>query len=103
MNPLTDFNNLQLTYAQTQNAYRINTQFFNHYTRKRLGGIDLPDGVFYWDFSGGFGLPEVGNTRDAIDTSRITDLQFITTIAPTVTLVNAQVRTISRTLSQVAK
>lgn len=94
-----NFSQFGVTYAQTQNAYRVQPQFMEYRTRRLLGNQDLPDGVYWWPWDCGFGIPEINTTRDVFDTSRITDMQLTTGIAPTVTLTNAQVRVISRQLA----
>lgn len=98
-----NFSKLQLVYAQTQNAYTVDIQTQLYIQRYRLGGIDLPDGVFWWSFGMGTGLPEIGNTRDVIDTGRVTDLQLNTHIGEAVVLTNAKVKSIRRMLSEVAR
>jgi hypothetical protein len=85
-NPNTDFTQLKLIYAQTQQAYNMTPQEFLARQRYILSGIDLPDGVFFWNFTDGTGLLELSNQRDAIDTSRLTDLSIITSISPNTTV-----------------
>ena len=97
-----NFSQLQLVYSQTQAVYNMDIPSFLARTRELLGNIDLPDGVFWWPMSDGFGLPEVGNTRDSINSKLLTALQLITTIGTGVSLVNAQVRVISRQLADIA-
>ncbi len=97
-----NFSQLQLVYSQTQAVYNETPSQFLARNRELLGNIDLPDGVFWWAMSDGFGLLEVGNTRDAINTGLLTALQLISTIGSTVTLTNARVRVISRQLASVA-
>lgn len=99
----TQFEKLALTYAQTQQAYVVTPEQQAYIQAYRLGGSHLPDGVFSWDFTFGVGMPEVPNTRDVIDTSRLTDLSIITTIAQGVNLQNAKVRTIREMLAPIAR
>lgn len=95
------FSQLQLIYSQTQQVYSYSPSIMLMRIREMLGGIDLPDGVFWWGLGDGFGLPEVGSPRDAIDTSQLTDLRLITTLQ-NVTLSSAQVRVIARQLCKTA-
>lgn len=80
-----NFTNLRITYQGTQNSYTQSTVNQLIMQRNRYAH-DLPDGVFVHDFRYGTGLAEVGNTRDVINTSLLTDLQFIATIGSGVTI-----------------
>jgi hypothetical protein len=73
-------NRMQLTYAQTQNAYTITPKQQLRLQAERLG-IALPDGGVLWDFTYGSGILEYGNTRDVINTMRLTDMSVISTIS----------------------
>lgn len=98
-----NFTQLKLTYAQTQTAYTMDPTVQAYLQRIRTGGLDLPDGVWSWDFTFGTGLLEMGNTRDVIDTSRLTDLSIISTIASSVTLTNASVRSVRQMLAPISR
>lgn len=77
-----DFTRLRLAYAQTQQMYNITPEQQLYIQRYRAGNIDFPNGVWWWNFIFGSGLLEVPNTRDVIDTSRLTDLSIYTSINP---------------------
>jgi hypothetical protein len=98
-----NFSRLSLNYAQTQTAYNINPAQQAWMQRFRLGGLDLPDGVWAWDFLYGTGILEMGNMRDVIDTARLTDMNIISTIAGSVTLTNAFVRNIKEMLAPISR
>lgn len=98
-----NFSKYSLNYAQTQTAYTITPQQQGVYQRYRNGGIDMPDGVVQWGFDYGTGFPEIGNMRDVVDTSRLTDLSIISTINTSVTLTTASVRTVREMLAPLAR
>lgn len=72
-------------FAQTQNVEVIHSadqMFLN-----RLNySLDLPPGVLTWEWQMGNGILEQGNTRDAVDTSLITDMSLETIIDSGVTI-----------------
>lgn len=96
----TTFGERRYRFAQTQNVEVIDApdQLFLN----RLNySADLPPGVFTWEWQMGNGIMEQGNTRDAVDTSLITDMSLETNIGSGVTLATgAYVRCIDEQLQE---
>jgi hypothetical protein len=99
----TDFTQLRLNYAQTQQAYNYTPAQKLVMQRYYGSGIDMPDGVFWWDFVFGSGLLEIGNTRDVIDTARLTDLAVVTSISSASTNTPGTCYTIREMLAPIAR
>lgn len=97
MNVLTDWGNLQIVYALTQNIYNI-TPLVMMYLQEQRYAAPLPDGVVCWDFGFQYGIPELFGTRDVIDSSQLTDFQIITNISAAISGVS-YVRTIREMLA----
>lgn len=94
------FDERRYRFAQTQNVEVIHAadqMFLN-----RLNyGLDLPPGVLTWEWQMGNGILEQGNTRDAVDTSLITDMSLETNISTAVTInAGAFVRCIDEQLQE---
>lgn len=87
---------LKVRYSQTQIPYDEDADTLLFLQRQRYGQ-DMPGGVYIHDFDIGNGLPELVTTRDVINTARLTDLDFITTLQG-VTLTNAFFRGVRQQL-----
>lgn len=77
---LDDLNgNIQLVFNQADINYSIDPEMLRMWNEKQLGA-ELPDGVFVFDFSNSGGLPNLGGTRDYIDSANLTEfwLEFNT-------------------------
>ena len=77
---LEDLNgNIQLVFNQADINYSIDPEMLRMWNEKQLGA-ELPDGVFVFDFSNSGGLPNLGGTRDYIDSANLTEfwLEFNT-------------------------
>lgn len=73
-NPLTDadFNgNLELVFNQADIPYSIKPSVLSARNASQLG-YTLPDGLYIFDFSNQ-GIPNLGGSRDYIDTERLTE------------------------------
>ena len=81
---VTDFSLFRIQYQGTQNSYTVTPTQQVIMQRDRYAH-DMPDGVFVHDFRLGSGLPELGNTRDVINTAQLTDFQIISTISAAIT------------------
>lgn len=94
------FEERRYRFAQTQNVEVINSadqMFLNRLNYAQ----DLPPGVLTWEWQMGNGIMEQGNTRDAVDTSLITDMSLETNIATSVTINSgAYVRCIDEQLQE---
>lgn len=71
--------NMSLVYNQNKIPYDVSASLIRYLNRKRYGR-DLPAGVYVWDF-GYQGMPILGNGRDYVDASSITEFWNIITIA----------------------
>jgi hypothetical protein len=94
--PLTDADfqgNIELVFNQADIPYSIKASILSARNHSQLG-YSLPDGVYLFDMSFQ-GIPNMGGSRDYIDTERLTEfwLRFSTTKA-------GQVTTIAETLSR---
>jgi hypothetical protein len=87
---------LRVRYSQTQIPYDQDaaTMLFR---QRLLYGLDFPAGVYIHELSDAMGLPELVSTRDILNTARLTDLDFVTTLSA-VTLATGQVRVIKEQL-----
>ncbi len=77
---LDDLNgNIQLVFNQADINYSVDPEMLKMWNEKQLGA-ELPDGVFVFDFSNSGGLPNLGGTRDYIDSANLTEfwLEFNT-------------------------
>lgn len=77
---LSDLNgNIQLVFNQADINYSIDPEMLKLWNEKQLG-CELPEGVFVFDFSNSGGLPNLGGTRDYIDSANLTEfwLEFNT-------------------------
>lgn len=81
-NPLTPADitsNIELVFNQADINYSIDPEMLRILNEKQLGTA-LPSGVFVFDFSNSGGLPNLGGTRDFIDSANLTEfwLRFTT-------------------------
>lgn len=76
--PLANLTQIRARYAQAQEFLRCEVDTWIYLQRERYG-VDLPEGVIAIDYLLGNGIPELPHSRDVIDTSRITDLEYIIT------------------------
>ena len=74
--------NIELVFNQADINYSIDPEMLSILNSKQLGTF-LPPGVFVFDFSNSGGLPNLGGTRDFIDSANLTEfwLRFTTTKA----------------------
>ena len=72
--------NIELVFNQADINYSIDAEMLRMLNEKQLG-CELPEGVFVFDFSNSGGLPNLGGTRDFIDSANLTEfwLRFTTT------------------------
>ena len=72
--------NIELVFNQADINYSIDAEMLRMLNEKQLG-TELPKGVFVFDFSNSGGLPNLGGTRDFIDSANLTEfwLRFTTT------------------------
>lgn len=72
--------NIELVFNQADINYSIDPEMLRLLNEKQLG-TELPEGVFVFDFSNSGGLPNLGGTRDFIDSANLTEfwLRFTTT------------------------
>lgn len=73
-NPLTDADfsgNLELIFNQADTPYSIKPSILSAKNHSDLGFV-LPDGVYVFDFSNQ-GIPNLGGTRDYIDTEKLNE------------------------------
>lgn len=97
-NPLTDADfqgNLELIFNQADIPYSIKPSVLSAKNHSQLGYC-LPDGVYLFDFTYQ-GIPNLGGTRDYVDTERLTEfwVRFNTVKA-------GQITVISETLSRLS-
>ena len=89
--PFTDADfagNLELVFNQADIPYSIKPSILSAKNTSQLG-YTLPDGVYVFDFSNQ-GIPNLGGTRDYIDTERLTEfwVRFSSTKAGKLTVVS---------------
>ena len=72
--------NIELVFNQADINYSIDADMLRILNEKELG-CKLPDGVYVFDFSNSGGLPNLGGTRDFIDSAHLNELwlRFTTT------------------------
>lgn len=72
--------NIELVFNQADINYSINAKMLRELNAKQFGCY-LPEGMFVFDFSNSGGLPNLGGTRDFIDSANLTEfwLRFNTT------------------------
>ena len=94
---------LRILYNQSEVPYNVNNQVQMLLQRKRYGS-DLPLGTFVHDWYMSNGMPNLGNSRDFINSSSVTEFQSELTIASgtTVTAGTSRIATIKRQLIQIA-
>jgi len=76
-NPMlpTDFSgNMELVFNTADTPYSIKPEVLTHLSHLQLG-YPLPKGVYVFDFSNQ-GVPNLGGSRDYIDTERLTEFYF---------------------------
>lgn len=80
MTPADITSNIELVFNQADINYSIDPEMLQILNKKNLG-TSLPDGMFVFDFSNSGGLPNLGGTRDFIDSANLTEfwLRFTTT------------------------
>jgi hypothetical protein len=93
-----ELTNLSMLYSASQRPTNLTSRQFAFYNERELAGMPLPQGVFWWNWKGGYGLASVPSGRDMIDTSEVTEITPIGTIAPTVTLSGGYMRAINEML-----
>lgn len=84
-----NINNTRIVYAQNVNPYY---ETYQHHVLRNLDktGVWLPDGCILYDFGSGYGIPEIEESRDYMNTSQQTDFRVITNITG-ITPTNAQI------------
>lgn len=72
--------NIELVFNQADINYSISADMLRYLNEKQLG-CALPEGMYVFDFSNSGGLPNLGGTRDFIDSANLTEfwLRFTTT------------------------
>ncbi len=80
-----DITGFKVSFAQTQVVYTEDADI-KLFDQRRLYGHDLPEGVYVHEFSLPNGFPELPGGRDQFDTSQITDMSVVGTIASTATV-----------------
>lgn len=72
--------NIELVFNQADINYSVNPEMLRVQNHKQLGYL-LPKGMFVFDFSNGGAFPNLGGTRDFIDSANLTEfwLRFNTT------------------------
>jgi hypothetical protein len=94
-----NINNVRLIYAQNVNPY---FESYPHHVIRNFydKGIWLPDGMFFYDFANGYGVPEIYEPRDFMNTSQQTDFRVITNITG-ISPSSAQIRFVKEQLGVV--
>lgn len=79
MTPADITSNIELVFNQADINYSIDAVMLRFLNEKQFGQA-LPDGVYVFDFSNSGGLPNLGGTRDFIDSANLTEfwLRFTT-------------------------
>jgi hypothetical protein len=98
-NPLTndDFKgNLELIFNQADIPYSVKPSFLSAINHAQLG-YALPDGVYIFDFSNQ-GVPNLGGSRDYIDTEKLTEFWLRFTASK-----SGQVTVVSETLTRLTQ
>lgn len=82
LKPADITSNIELVFNQADINYSIDPEMLRILNQKQLG-VKLPEGMFVFDFSNSGGLPNLGGTRDFIDSANLTEfwLRFTTTKA----------------------
>jgi len=72
--------NIEIVFNQADVNYSVDGEMLRLLNEKQLG-VELPEGVFVFDFSNSGGLPNLGGTRDFIDSANLNELwlRFTTT------------------------
>lgn len=68
----TDLTNIELVFNQADVNYSIAPSMLRAINTAELG-FEMPKGVYVFDFSNGGNLPNYGNSRDFIDTEKLTE------------------------------
>lgn len=103
-NALSDaIDSLTIKYNQSETPYYVPAQVQKMLQRQRYGS-DLPKGTFIHDWYMSNGLPNLGNTRDFINSANVTEFQSIVNVTggTTVTAGQTSLKTIKRQLIQLA-
>jgi hypothetical protein len=95
---ISKVNQLTMSYAQTQVAYRMQPDIHLFRQRQRYG-LDLPPGVYVHDLGIPDDLPEFPGPRDWIDTGFITDFKSTINLDSSLSLSGGNMRTIRDQLS----
>ena len=84
-----DLTNIELVFNGADVNYNIAPSMLRAINTSHLG-YELPKGVYIFDFSSGGNLPNFGNTRDFIDTEKLTEfwLRFTTSKRGNVAIVS---------------
>lgn len=72
--------NIDIVFNQADTNYSVDPEMLRMLNEKQLG-VELPKGMFVFDFSNSGGLPNLGGTRDFIDSANLNELwlRFTTT------------------------
>lgn len=72
--------NIEIVFNQADVNYSVDAEMLRMLNEKELG-VELPEGMYVFDFSNGGGLPNLGGTRDIIDSANLNELwlRFTTT------------------------
>jgi hypothetical protein len=93
---------LRILYNQSEVPYNVPARVQSLLQRKRYGS-DLPKGVFVHDWYMSNGCPNLGNSRDFINSAAVTEFQSEVTVAAGTTVTGTtNLRTIKRQLIQIA-
>lgn len=100
--PYGSITNVKFRHSTSETPY--NETYDQHLARcKRAYGFTLPDGMFVYDFTLGYGVPGIVEPRDFVDTSQLTDVQIGVTLSSTLTLAGtSQIRFIREFLAPVS-
>jgi hypothetical protein len=94
--PNADINSTRILYAQNINPY-YETYPHHVITSFDHTGVWLPDGTIWYDWGDGYGIPEITEPRDFMNTSQETDFRLIVN-ATGFSPINAIMRVIKRQL-----
>jgi hypothetical protein len=94
--PNADINSTRVLYAQNINPYY---ETYAHHAMMNFdhSGVWLPDGTVWYDWGDGYGVPEIIEPRDFMNTSQQTDFRLIVN-ATGFTPTNAIMRVVKRQL-----
>ncbi len=90
----TGVNNVRKVYAASATPVNITPQQFLYNQFNMLSGMPLPQGCFWHNNKFGSGSLELASSRDFIDTSAITDFQYVYNLSSSLSLTSAYLRSI---------